>query len=247
MYNRLESHGSELIRGIIQYECISVKGLISLSYLSHLLFIHVRHFIPNTAPVMCIRDANMSVKIIPQEELTKTTSKDVPYAAFGARLMELRKNANMTRAEFGEICGVAPSTIVNYERGTRIPYADTAVKMADYFHISVHELLGVENPEIVMAQAEALDQMQSINGKKGADRLSAVLAEAGHLAGGDLSEEQLIEYTMELNKMAMQAQQRLREIHTNKRYQATVDAKAEATEKNITALDNAIRSLPTNS
>lgn len=156
-----------------------------------------------------------------------TANKEVPYAAFGARLMELRKNANMTRAELGEICGVAPSTIVNYERGTRIPYADTAVKMADYFHISVHDLLGVDNPEIVMAQAEALDQMQSINGKKGADRLSAVLAEAGHLAGGDLSEEQLIEYTMELNKMAMQAQQRLREIHTNKRFQATVDAKAQ--------------------
>ena len=191
-----------------------------------------------------------------------TSNKEVPYAAFGARLMNLRKNANMTRAELGEICGVAPSTIVNYERGTRIPYADTAVKMADYFHISVHDLLGIDNPEIVMAQAEALDQMQNINGKKGADRLSAVLAEAGHLAGGDLSEEQLIEYTMELNKMAMQAQQaipqevpeegamqaqqRLREIHTNKRYQATVDAKAAETEKNVAALDAAIRSLPTN-
>lgn len=195
---------------------------------------------------MWIRETNMSVKIIPQEVHKMTANKEVPYAAFGARLMELRKNANMTRAELGEICGVAPSTIVNYERGTRIPYADTAVKMADYFHISVHDLLGVDNPEIAMAQAEALDQMQNINGKKGADRLSAVLAEAGHLAGGDLSEEQLIEYTMELNKMAMQAQQRLRELHTNKRYQATVDAKAEETEKNVAALDEAIRSLPTN-
>lgn len=175
-----------------------------------------------------------------------TANKEVPYAAFGSRLTELRKSANMTRAELGEICGVAPSTIVNYERGTRIPYADTAVKMADYFHISVHDLLGVDNPEIVMAQAEALDQMQSINGKRGADRLSAVLAEAGHLAGGDLSEEQLIEYTMELNKMAMQAQQRLREIHTNKRYQATVDTKAEETQKSIAALDEAIKSLPSN-
>ena len=28
-----------------------------------------------------------------------TANKEVPYAAFGARLMELRKNANMTRAE----------------------------------------------------------------------------------------------------------------------------------------------------
>ena len=170
-------------------------------------------------------------------------NKEVPYAEFGQRLMELRKKADMTRAELGEICGVAPSTIVNYERGTRIPYADTAVKMADHFHITVHELLGVENPELAMAQAEALDQMRNVNGKKGADRLTAVLAEAGHLAGGDLSEEQLIEYTMELNKMAMQAQQRLREIHTNKRYQGTVEAKAEETKASVKALDEAIGAL----
>ena len=81
---------------------------------------------------MWIREANMSVKIIPQEVHKMSANKEVPYAAFGARLMELRKNANMTRAELGEICGVAPSTIVNYERGTRIPYADTALKIADY-------------------------------------------------------------------------------------------------------------------
>lgn len=170
-------------------------------------------------------------------------NKEVPYAEFGERLMELRKKANMTRQELGEICGVAPSTIVNYERGTRIPYADTAVKMADHFHITIHELLGVENPELAMAQAEALDQMRSVNGKKGADRLTAVLAEAEHLAGGDLSEDQLIEYTMELNKLAMQAQQRLREIHTNRRYQATVDAKAAETREKVAALNDAIETL----
>ena len=116
-------------------------------------------------------------------------NKEAPYAEFGKKLMGLRKKAGMTRAELGEICDVAPSTIVNYERGTRIPYADTALKMADYFHISVHDLLGVEDPELAMAQAEALDQMRSINGKKGADRLNAVLQEAEHLAGGELSEE----------------------------------------------------------
>ena len=170
-------------------------------------------------------------------------NKEVPYAEFGERLMELRKKANMTRAELGEICGVAPSTIVNYERGTRIPYADTALKMADYFHITVHELLGVENPELAMARAEALDQMRGVNGKKGADRLKAVLAEAGHLAGGDLTEDQLVEYSMELTKLTMEAQQRLREIYSNKRYQGTVEAKAEETKASVKAMDEAIGAL----
>ena len=170
-------------------------------------------------------------------------NKEVPYAEFGERLMELRKKANMTRADLGEICGVAPSTIVNYERGTRIPYADTALKMADFFHITVHELLGVENPELAMAQAEALDQMRGVNGKKGADRLKAVLAEAGHLAGGDLTEDQLVEYSMELAKLTMEAQQRLREIYSNKRYQGTVETKAEETKASVKAMDEAIGAL----
>ena len=43
--------------------------------------------------------------------------------------------------------------------------------------------------------------------------------------------------------MAMQAQQRLREIHTNKRYQGTVEAKAEETKASVKALDEAIGAL----
>ena len=171
-------------------------------------------------------------------------NKEVPYLEFGERLMKLRKKANMTRQQLGEICGVAPSTIVNYERGTRIPYADTAVKMAQHFNLTVPELLGMENPELAMAQAQGLENMRRINGKKGEDRFSAALSEAGaHLAGGEISEEKLIEYTMELNKLALQAQQRLREIHTNKRYKDTVEAKAAETKEQVAAINEAIESL----
>jgi len=170
-------------------------------------------------------------------------NKEVPYAEFGNKLMELRKKAGMTRAELGEICGVAPSTIVNYERGTRIPYADTAVKMADHFHITMHELLGVENPELAMAQEEAMDQMRSINGKKGADRLKRVYSEAASLAGGDLSDDQLLEFSMEMQKMALLAQQRLTERYTNKKFRETVDRKAEQTAAAVKAIDSAISEM----
>ena len=88
--------------------------------------------------------------------------KDIPYAAFGERLMALRKGADLTRQQLGELCGVAPSTIVNYERGTRIPYADTAVKMAQVFHMTVEGLLGMENPELAMANEEAMDKMRGL-------------------------------------------------------------------------------------
>ena len=170
-------------------------------------------------------------------------NKEVPYAEFGERLMELRKKANMTRAELGEICGVAPSTIVNYERGTRIPYADTAVKMAQHFNLSVPELLGMEDPSLVMAQEEAMDQMRSINGKKGAERLQRVYSEAASLAGGDLSDDQLLEFSMEMQKMALLAQQRLTERYSNKKFQGTVDRKAEQTAAAVEAIDNAISAM----
>lgn len=167
----------------------------------------------------------------------------VPYAEFGARLMKLRKQAGMSRAELGEACGVAASTIVNYERGTRIPYADTAVKMANLFHITVPELVGEENPELTMTQAQAMDQMREINGKKGADRLMTVLSEAGHLAGGELSEPQLLEYSMELSRMSYEVNQRLREMYSNKRYQDSVEAKKAKTQKAVKALENVISSI----
>ena len=71
----------------------------------------------------------------------------------------------------------------------------------------------------------------------------SVLAEAGHLAGGDLTEDQLVEYSMELTKLTMEAQQRLREIYSNKRYQGTVEAKAEETKASVKAMDEAIGAL----
>lgn len=173
--------------------------------------------------------------------------KDVPYAEFGRRLTELRKHAKMSRAELAEASGVSPSTIVNYERGTRIPYADTAVKMAQVFGMTVEELLGMSNTDIAMARAQADDQMRAINGKKGAERLRAVYAEtAASLAGGDLSDDQLMEFTLEMQKMAMLAQQRLNERYTNRRYQATVEAKAEATADAVKVLNEAIAALQGN-
>ena len=172
-----------------------------------------------------------------------TDGKDAPYAEFGERLAALRKGVGMSRQQLGDLCGVAPSTIINYERGKRIPYADTAVRMAQVFQMTVEQLLGVENPKVAMTTAEALDRMQSINGKKGADRLRRVYREAANLAGGDLTEEQLLEFSLEMSKMAILAQQRLRKIHTSKKFQAAVEVKEEETAQAVRELDDTIVSL----
>ena len=95
-----------------------------------------------------------------------------------------------------------------------------------------------------MAKAEALDSMRSTNGKSGAARLEHALNTVGSvLAGGELSEAQAQEYIFEMQKMAFLAQQRLRETHTNKRYQATVEAKAEETKAKVDELDSKISAI----
>ncbi|MBR4343493.1 MAG: helix-turn-helix transcriptional regulator [Lachnospiraceae bacterium] len=172
--------------------------------------------------------------------MAATIRDDAPYKDFAKRLTALRTEAGLTRAELGERIGVAGRSIVNYENGERIPYGDVCAKMAEVFGITTDELLGLENSELVMAREEAVARMYSINGRSGADRLRQVYADAASLAGGDLSDEQLLEFSLEMSKMAMLAQQRLRERHSSKKYQATVSEKAVQTDMAVKAIDDAI-------
>ena len=132
-----------------------------------------------------------------------TTIKDgAPYKDFAERLRKLRENAGLTRAQLGEKVGVSGRSIINYENGERIPFGDTCAKMAQTFGITTDELLGVSNPQLEMAKAEALDSMQSTNGRSGAARLEHALNTVGSvLAGGELSETQAQEYIFEMQKM----------------------------------------------
>lgn len=58
------------------------------------------------------------------------------------KLKELRKSKNITMKKLGEKIGVAESTISLYENGKRQPDYDTLTKIADFFGVSVDELLG---------------------------------------------------------------------------------------------------------
>lgn len=163
-----------------------------------------------------------------------------PYEDFGKRLTALRQNAGMTRAALGAVCGIAPSTIVNYEKGLRIPTADIAVKMAACFHLSVPALLGMDHPDVALREAEETERMRAIHGDKGAERLQAVYREARNLAGGDLSDAQLLEFSLEMTKMAQLAQQRLTERYAGNRRKETVAKRAEETARAVKALDDEI-------
>lgn len=61
------------------------------------------------------------------------------------KLRELRKQNKLSMKELGSILGLSESTISLYETGKREPDIATMIKIANYFNISVDELLGVEN------------------------------------------------------------------------------------------------------
>ena len=125
----------------------------------------------------------------------------------------------MTRQQLGEICGIAPSTIVNYEKGIRIPYADTAVKMAQTFGMTVEELLGVENPDAEMEKAKAIDDMGRLFGKRSADSAQVYLDGTNALlAGGTLSAEDQLDFISVMRKVLVDAEIRAKQKFTPNKF-----------------------------
>lgn len=60
------------------------------------------------------------------------------------KLRELRKQNKLSMKELGAILGLSESTISLYENGKREPDIATIIKIANYFNISVDELLGIK-------------------------------------------------------------------------------------------------------
>ena len=63
-------------------------------------------------------------------------------ASFNKRLLELRKQRELTQNELAESIGVNKQTISQYERGVRRPDFDTLCALCDFFNVSSDYLLG---------------------------------------------------------------------------------------------------------
>ena len=63
-------------------------------------------------------------------------------------LKDLRKELGLKRSELAREIGIHQCTLANYENGTRQAPYETLILLADYFHVSVDELLGRELPPL---------------------------------------------------------------------------------------------------
>ena len=147
--------------------------------------------------------------------MAPTIRKDAPYKEFAERLIKLRTEAGLSRAQLGEKIGVAGRSLINYENGERIPYGDTCVRLAEVFGITTDELLGVDNPELEMAKAKAVDEVGRIFGASSANSAQTYLDGTNALlAGGTLPVEDQLDFISVMRKILMDAEFRAKEKFT---------------------------------
>ncbi len=58
------------------------------------------------------------------------------------QLKKLRKQTNITQKDFSKVLSIAPTTYNAYEKNVTEPSIDTLIKIADFFNISLDELVG---------------------------------------------------------------------------------------------------------
>lgn len=61
------------------------------------------------------------------------------------RIRDLREDADLTQKQIAEILLCDQSLYSKYERGERVLPLDLAVKLADYYHVSLDYLVGRSN------------------------------------------------------------------------------------------------------
>lgn len=82
------------------------------------------------------------------------------------KLFELRKSKNLLQREVAFACGLTTAAYGSYEKGDREPTLETLCKLADFFGVSVDELLG-RTPQLFddarIDRPEVLDLFEQLN------------------------------------------------------------------------------------
>lgn len=67
---------------------------------------------------------------------------------FRKNLQTLREKKRISRIVASELCGLASDSIRKYERGEREPSLSSLIALAEFFDVSVDELIGRKDNEV---------------------------------------------------------------------------------------------------
>lgn len=91
---------------------------------------------------------------------------------FAEQLKKLRRINNLRQQDLADQLGVAQTTIANYERGYRFPSPDLLIQIADYFAVSLDDLLG---RDLLAHEIEKTELLQELDYSKSEDCLPEII------------------------------------------------------------------------
>lgn len=68
---------------------------------------------------------------------------DVIVPAIGARIREIREQRGLSQTDLGDLCGLKPNRISNYETGLRVPPLAAIIALCRGLGCSADDLLGI--------------------------------------------------------------------------------------------------------
>ena len=92
---------------------------------------------------------------------------DKRYSKLGWNIKCLREAYHISEQELGDIVGVSKQAICNYENGSRVPERRVLVKLADYFRITVDQLIygdysGATYPGVGIEDTKAMKEVVGV-------------------------------------------------------------------------------------
>ncbi len=73
---------------------------------------------------------------------------------FSQKLKQLRLLLGCTQSQMADLLGITVRGYRNYELGSREPELSILINLADYFNVSLDELVGREFPKLPLVDAE---------------------------------------------------------------------------------------------
>lgn len=83
------------------------------------------------------------------------------------KLKEIRARYNLNQTDIAKITGLSQKSISNYENAQTYPNVESLIKLADYFHVTIDELLGHEVPYTLNRVEFSEKQLEVIKNIKG--------------------------------------------------------------------------------
>jgi transcriptional regulator with XRE-family HTH domain len=107
--------------------------------------------------------------------------------AFYHRLEPLLSERKMSQKDLAEIAGVTPPSVFEWKNEGTMPRADTAIKIADYFNVSVKWLiLGEKEKELTQNERNLIDGFRKLDSRDQDDVLGIVEMKIENAKKGDI-------------------------------------------------------------